>query len=246
MTPSMVQCWARDAGNKISTQCDCYPQQTHLPQIGTRLHTGIEKLSFYSLSLKENKKLFPNFRKASRCHLQGNVRGLTSLIVWPRGATWEELQGDGWNLHALVSVKGRLPSVDLDVLLDLSPVVVYRIFLLYVSDVSPRTFPWRWQRDARWKYIYTCNSFKLSPFSPECMVWTCKERDHYIQYLLYLSSAESVQQWLLNWTLFLATASSGNRKPAFLRYRSANWKHNSISTLIIVYYLSKSSHTLST
>ena len=32
----------------------------------------VEKLSFYSLSLKENKKLFPNFRRASHCHLQGN------------------------------------------------------------------------------------------------------------------------------------------------------------------------------
>ncbi len=32
----------------------------------------IEKVSFYSLSLKWKKKMFPKFRRASRCHLQGN------------------------------------------------------------------------------------------------------------------------------------------------------------------------------
>ena len=45
-------------------------------------------MSFYTLSLeRKQKRLFPNFRRASCCHLQGNVRGPTSLIVWPRGAT---------------------------------------------------------------------------------------------------------------------------------------------------------------
>ncbi len=48
--------------------------------------------------LKRKQKLFPNFQRASHCHLQGNVCGLTSLIMWPRGATREELQSDGWNL----------------------------------------------------------------------------------------------------------------------------------------------------
>ncbi len=40
------------------------------------------------------------------------------------GLTREELQGDGWDLHALVSVYDRLPCVDLNGLLDLSPVIV--------------------------------------------------------------------------------------------------------------------------
>ncbi len=98
-----------------------------------QIDTMLEELSFYSLSLKENKKLFPNFQRASRCHLQGNVRGLMSLIVWPCWATREKLQGDGWNLHTLVSVKGGLPFVDLDGLLDLSPVVV--VLPSYYSNI---------------------------------------------------------------------------------------------------------------
>ncbi len=61
------------------------------------------------------------------------MHGLMSLIVRPRGATREELQGDGWNLHALVSVKGGLPFVDLDGLFDFSPVVV--VLPSYYSNI---------------------------------------------------------------------------------------------------------------
>ena len=98
-------------------------------------HLVVEKIVFLDTeSWKKTNKLFPNFRQSSHCHLQGNVRGLMSLIVWPRGATLEELQGDGWNPHALVSVKGGLPFVDLDGLLYLSPVVV--VLPSYYSNLS--------------------------------------------------------------------------------------------------------------
>ncbi len=92
----------------------------------------LEKVSFYSLSLEKKTKICARIFGE---HLAAIFRGM--CVGWrhsscdPHGATREELQGDGWNLHA--SVKGGLPFVDLDGLLDLSPVVV--VLPSYYSNV---------------------------------------------------------------------------------------------------------------
>ncbi len=66
--------------------------QWHLPGrcLYVYLQLVLEKLSFYSLSLRLKQKLFPNFRRASRCHLQGNVMGAD---VTHRVTPWGHTKG---------------------------------------------------------------------------------------------------------------------------------------------------------
>ena len=65
----------------------------------------LEKIVFLlTESCFENKKCSQIFGEHLAAIFKGMLWGLTSLIMWPRGATREKLQGDGWDLHTLVSV----------------------------------------------------------------------------------------------------------------------------------------------
>ncbi len=162
----------------------------------------VEKIVFlHTESWKKTKRLFPNFQRASHCHLQGNVRGLTSLIVWPRGATREEkyvgetsrtlgtrlkehtttkrqatsataehMRDSGHRIKMdnvrvigrennnyrrkikAIQIYKRQPALNWDQGMEISAMKYVAPRGHTMSDVSPLTFPWRWQWDARRKF----------------------------------------------------------------------------------------------
>ncbi len=102
-------------------------------------------------------KIVPKFSAASHCHLQGNVCGLMSLIVWSGGGTQEEVQGDGWNLHDFVSVRagesfcrfGRPPwSFSCDCCSLFLELLTLSIFILW-----PESFICSAMADVTWPFV---------------------------------------------------------------------------------------------
>ena len=132
---------------------------------------------------------FPNFWEASRCHLQGNRMcvGQRHSSCDPVGyVTWEELQGDGWNLHSLVSVLrdwvGCFLWIWMASFIFLLQVLSFLSNILLLSIFTPWPLA-----GILWMFCYGCYVACSSPFHitiPTIMIispiftewWTCKSK----------------------------------------------------------------------